>query len=63
MTTYNASVDYSFNTWRDSDTRIRVGVNNVTDERAPLTDTRFSYFSDVHRDLPLSYYVDVSIGF
>ena len=63
MTTYNVSVDYSFNSWRDSSTRIRVGVNNFTDERAPLTDSRFGYFGDMHRDLGLNYYVDVKMDF
>jgi outer membrane receptor protein involved in Fe transport len=63
MTTYNASVDYRFESFRDSSTRVRVGVNNFTDERAPLADDSFAYFADMHRDLPLSYYVDVQVGF
>jgi outer membrane receptor protein involved in Fe transport len=63
MTTYNASVDYSFRGFRDSDTRVRVGVNNFTNERAPLADDSFAYFADMHRDLPLSWYVDLTVGF
>jgi hypothetical protein len=29
----------------------------------PLTNARFGYFSDVHRDLPMSYYLDVRLEF
>lgn len=63
MTTYNASVDYRFDSFGDTQSRLRVGVVNVFDERAPLTDTRFGYFSDVHRDLPRSYYLDLRVDF
>ena len=63
MTTWNASVDYRFGTWGDTQTRVRLGINNLTNERAPLADMRFGYFSDVHRDLPMSYYLDVRLEF
>ena len=63
MTTYNASVDYRFDTFRDSETRVRLGVNNLTDERAPLADVRFGYFSDMHRDLGVNYYLDLRMSF
>ena len=62
MTTYNASVDYGFDAW-GPDTRLRLGINNLTDERAPLCDCRFGYWSDAHRDLGRQYYVDVSMSF
>jgi outer membrane receptor protein involved in Fe transport len=58
MTTYNVSFDYGLDLF-DTDTRFRIGVNNVTDERAPLADRYFSYFADAHRDLGVYYYVDV----
>ncbi|MEM7280600.1 MAG: TonB-dependent receptor [Pseudomonadota bacterium] len=55
--TYNVSADYRFG-WGDSDARIRFGVNNFTDKRAPLADRFFGYFADAHRDLGRSYYLD-----
>ena len=63
MATYNASVDYRFDAFRDSEARIRLGVVNLTDERAPLASERFGYESDVHRDLPRSWYLDLRLAF
>ncbi len=63
MTTWNASFDYSFNVMEDIDSRIRLGVNNFTDERAPLADDSFGYFADMHRDLGMNYYVDLRVDF
>ena len=62
MTTYNAKVDYSFDLG-SVDTRVRIGVNNLTNERAPLADTYFGFFSDAHRDYGRYYYLDVKAGF
>lgn len=59
MTTFNLSVDYNFNMIGDIDSRIRFGMNNVQDERAPLADDSFGYFADQHRDLGRYYYVDL----
>lgn len=61
--TYNASVDYRFDSFAGSDARIRLGVVNFTDARAPLSSNRFGYFSDLHRDLPRSWYVDLRMDF
>jgi outer membrane receptor protein involved in Fe transport len=63
MTTYNASVDYRFDTFGDTRARLRFGVVNVTDERAPLADDNFGYNGDMHRDLPRSYYLDLRLDF
>ena len=63
MTRYNASVDYRFDTFGDSDMRLRFGVVNALNERAPLTDSRFGYFSDMHTDLPRAYYLDLKMYF
>ncbi len=63
MTTLNASFDYRFGMMGDSEARLRLGVNNFTDERAPLADVRFSYFSDMHRDFGTNYYVDLRLEF
>jgi len=62
MTTYNTYFDYSFDAF-DVDSRIRLGINNFTDERAPLADETFNYWSDAHRDLGRYYYFDVRLDF
>jgi iron complex outermembrane receptor protein len=59
---WNASVDYDFDIGA-SNTRVRFGVNNLTNERAPLADRYFGYFSDAHRDYGRSYYLDVRVSF
>ena len=59
---WNLSADYRFDLWQ-SDTRIRLGVNNVGNERAPLADRYFGYFSDAHSDLGRSYYIDLTMSF
>lgn len=58
MTTYNASFDYGFDAF-GADTRVRLGVNNLGDERAPICDCRFGYWSDAHRDYGRYWYLDV----
>ncbi|MDH3690560.1 MAG: TonB-dependent receptor, partial [Gammaproteobacteria bacterium] len=62
MTTYNAKFDYTMNI-ADVDTRVRLGVNNITDERAPLYDRSFGYSDDAHRDWGLYYYLDLRLDF
>ena len=63
MTTVNTSVDYRFDTYADARARVRFGVINLTDKRAPLADDSFGYNGDMHRDLPRSYYVDLRLDF
>ena len=63
MTTYNFKADYTFDIADDYELRTRLGVNNFTDERAPLADRYFGYFADAHRDLGRYYYVDVRLTF
>ncbi len=62
MTTINLSVDYDLNV-AGVDSRVRVGVNNIDDERAPLADDSFGYFADQHRDLGRYYYLDLQFDF
>ena len=62
MTTYNATFDYTFDL-AGTTTRARLGVNNLTDERAPLADDFFGYYSDVHTDMGRYYYLDLRVGF
>ncbi len=60
MTTYNTRFDYRFDAF-DVDTRVRLGINNITDERAPISDSSYGFFQDAHRDWGLYYYLDVMI--
>ena len=62
MTTYNTTVDYRFDL-AGTDTRLRFGVNNLSDERAPLADDYFGYLSDAHSDWGRSYYLDLRVSF
>ena len=62
MTTWNGKVDYSFDIG-DVDTRVRLGLNNITDERAPLADSSYGFFQDAHRDWGRYWYVDVRMQF
>jgi outer membrane receptor protein involved in Fe transport len=59
---WNASLDYDFDIGY-TNTRVRFGINNLTDERAPLADRYFGYFSDAHRDTGRSFYLDVRLSF
>ncbi|MGB5511498.1 MAG: TonB-dependent receptor, partial [Woeseiaceae bacterium] len=63
MTTYNGSVDYRFDAFGDTRARVRFGIVNLTDERAPLADDSFGYNGDMHRDLPRSFYIDLRLQF
>ncbi len=63
MTTWNFRVNYTYDITEDMSLRTRLGVNNVTDERAPLADRFFGYFADSHRDLGRSYYLDLRLSF
>ena len=62
MTTYNTRFDYRTEI-SDIDTRFRIGVNNVTDERAPIADQSFGFSQDAHRDWGIYYYLDVMLTF
>jgi len=61
MTTYNAKIDYAFDIG-NTDVRFRLGVNNFTDERAPIADESYGFAKDAHRDWGRSYYVDLRIS-
>ena len=62
MTRFNARVDYRTRVG-EVGTRIRLGVNNVTDERAPLYDRPFGFSDDAHRDWGVYYYTDLRLSF
>jgi outer membrane receptor protein involved in Fe transport len=59
---FNASVDYRFDIG-NVETLLRFGINNVTDERAPLADRFFGFFADAHRDYGRSYFLDARFDF
>ena len=58
MMTFNVVVGRTFDLpqWRDA--RVRLGINSVADERAPLADRFFGYFADMHRDMGRYYYLE-----
>ena len=60
MTTVNASVYYKFEVM-DKDARVKLGIKNINDKRAPLADGYNGFFSDVHSDLGKNYYLDFRI--
>ena len=62
FTRYNATFDYRFDV-NDINSRLRLGVRNLTDERAPLADRFFGYFADAHSDFGRSYYLDLRMSF
>jgi outer membrane receptor protein involved in Fe transport len=62
MTTYNARLDYTFSFADKYDLRTRIGVNNLSDERAPLADRYFGFFADSHRDYGRYFYFDVRLS-
>jgi len=62
FTRYNFTADYRFDV-SGVDSRIRLGVNNFTDERAPLYDRSFGFDDDSHSDWGVYYYVDLMLQF
>ncbi|MGI9249590.1 MAG: TonB-dependent receptor domain-containing protein [Pseudohongiellaceae bacterium] len=60
MTTWNMSMDYNFSMF-NQDSRVRFGINNIADERAPLADDSFGYYADQHRDLGRYFYTDLRV--
>ena len=62
MTTYDATVDFRTAIF-DKNTRLRLGLKNLTDERAPLADRYFGYTSDAHTDYGRYAYLDVRVSF
>ncbi|ALS98911.1 TonB-dependent receptor domain-containing protein [Lacimicrobium alkaliphilum] len=58
MTTYDTTFDY-YTEVVDTSVRFRLGVKNITDERAPLADSSFGYFEDAHQDYGRYFYLDM----
>lgn len=62
FTTYDVTADYRFSL-ADTSARFRIGVKNVTDERAPLADRFFGFFADAHTDFGRYMYADLRVTF
>jgi outer membrane receptor protein involved in Fe transport len=62
MTTYNAYADFDFDMF-EADSRVRLGVRNLTDERAPVAEKYFHFWSDAHRDSGRYVYLDLKMKF
>ena len=62
MTTYDATFDYRFQ-MADTNARARLGIKNISDERAPLADRYFGFFADAHTDYGRYMYVDLRMSF
>ncbi|MEM9336149.1 MAG: TonB-dependent receptor, partial [Pseudomonadota bacterium] len=62
MTRFNFKADYAFEV-SGVDSRLRLGVNNFTDERAPLYDRSFGFDDDSHSDWGVYYYADLMLRF
>ena len=60
--TINGHIDYYISS-NSSNSRIRLGINNITNERAPLASEIFGYYFDKHDNLGRYYYLDMSYKF
>ena len=58
VTTWNATLDYRTKL-AERNWRLRFGVNDLFDERAPLADRYFGFFADAHRDYGRNYYLEL----
>jgi len=62
MRVVNASVYYKFDLG-DSKARVKFAVKNIDDERAPLADRFYGFYSDAHQDYGRNYYLDFKVSF
>ena len=62
MSTWNVRLDYRFDL-QDTPTRVRIGIKNLFDERAPLADRYFGFFADAHRDYGRYIYSDIMFSY
>ena len=60
--TISGYIDYRLNL-NSNNSRIRLGIKNITDERAPLASDIFGYYFDKHDNLGRHYYLDLSYKF
>ena len=62
MEVFNVAVGDKFDIFGDTETKVRFGINNFTDRRAPLADRFFGYYADQHSDFGRYYYLDVRVS-
>jgi outer membrane receptor protein involved in Fe transport len=62
MKTVNVTAGYNFDL-NGLKSRVRIGIKNLEDERAPLADKTYGYYSDAHRDYGRNYYIDLRVSF
>ncbi len=62
VTTWNATFDYNWD-MVDRDWRLRLGINNLFDKRAPLADRYFGFFADAHQGIEYgrNYYLQIRV--
>ena len=60
MTTQNITFTYKFRV-KDNPARIRFSVRNLEDERAPLADETYGYYSKSHNDYGRNYYLELRV--
>lgn len=61
--TFNSYADYRFKGGVFDETRVRLGIKNLTDEEPPLFDNSRGYSSELHSNRGRYYYLDVSMKF
>lgn len=62
-TRLNGFVDYRFDTFGRTEARLRLGVNNLTDEAPPLADESLGFETSVHNVRGREYYVQARVQF
>ncbi|WP_417318758.1 TonB-dependent receptor domain-containing protein [Emcibacter sp.] len=62
-TVYNAYIDYRFKDIVADSLRLRLGVNNLTNQAPPLADESRGYFSSYHSNRGRTFYVDLTAKF
>ena len=62
VTTWNSTFDYNWEAM-DQDWRLRFGVRNLFDKRAPLADRYFGFFADAHQGIEYgrNYYLQLRV--
>ena len=60
MQTQNVTFSYNFDI-ADNPARLRFAVKNIEDERAPLADDTYGYYSRTHSDIGRNYYLELRV--
>ena len=60
MQTQNVTFSYNFDI-ADNPARLRFAIKNIEDERAPLADATYGYYSSTHSDLGRNYYLELRV--